>query len=70
MLKIILICYCAFAYGFEFNNALNMLVDDELYEEYSYPYIIPVVLLVVFLLGPIIMPFNWLVNTIRYHKGK
>lgn len=69
-MKTALILYCAFAYGFEFNNVLNMLVDDELYEEYSYPYIIPVVLLVAFLLGPIIMPFNWIVNAIRYSKEK
>lgn len=70
MLKMILICYCAFAYGFEFMNALNLLLDDEVYREYNYPHLIPVIILVVFIFAPIMMPLNWLVNTIRFIREK
>lgn len=69
-MKLALILYCAFAYGFEFNNALNISVDDEIYKEFNNPNIVSAVLLVVFLLGPIVMPLNWLINTIKFMKEK
>lgn len=69
-MKLLLLSYCAFAYGFELNNVIDLILDDELYEEYDYPYLIPVVALVVFLFAPIIMPLNWLVNTIKFMKEK
>ena len=69
-MKLLLLSYCAFAYGFELGNVIDLILDDELYKEYDYPHLIPVVVLVVFLFAPIMMPLNWLVNTIKFMKEK
>lgn len=69
-MKLLLLSYCSFAYGFELGNIIDLILDDELYKEYDYPHLIPVVVLVVFLFAPIMMPLNWLVNTIKFMKEK
>lgn len=64
-MKLALICYCAFAYGFEFSGVIDFL-GDELYEDTPFSNtVIFLVTFAVFLFAPIIMPLNWLINTIR-----
>ena len=65
MLKMILICYCAFAYGFEFSNIIDFLSDEMLEDAPFSNSVIFLATFVVFLLSPIVMPLNWLINTIK-----
>lgn len=69
-MKMFLICYCAFSYGFEFSTLIDF-ISDECYGDTLFSNILIFsIAFILFLLAPIVMPINWLMNTIQVIRSK
>ena len=69
-MKMFLICYCAFAYGFEFSTMIDFLADEYCGDTLFSSILIFSIAFILFLLAPIVMPINWLLNTIQVIRSK